>query len=279
MTRTATRDFFKPGTRVGDYTIERVLRREELAVVYAGVHLVLPRRAELKVMHADIGRTSGAVQILREACILEALSHLGVPRVYECGLLSERRPWVAVEAIDGATLRENMVRGPIAVSELVGVLRDLAGILVHAHDKGVCHNALSEDVVVHTPARPFPLCIRSWTEAVAQDSARAVDPSSDIEALGALAFRALTGAAPAPGTSAQQQCPSAPAELAHLIDDMLEPDPAERPRAEVVRERARWLAETLELVPGRSTRWTPKHGMSPVRRAGTVDGELHVRIK
>ena len=278
MSRTATRDFFKPGTRVGDYTIERVLRREELAVVYAGVHLVLPRRAELKVMHADVGRTSGAVQILREACILEALSHLGVPRVYECGVLSERRPWVAVEAIDGATLRESMVRGPIAVSELVGVLRDLADILVHAHDKGVCHNALSEDVIVRTPERPFPLCIRSWTEAVAHDSARAVDPSSDIEALGALAFRALTGKALATRTSAREQCPSAPGELALLIDDMLDPDVTRRPRAELVRERATWLAETLELVPGR-TRWTPRHGLSPLRRASTADDEFHVRIK
>lgn len=278
MTRTATRDFLKPGTRVGDYTIERVLRREELAVVYAGVHLVLPRRAELKVMHADVGRTSGAVQILREACILEALSHLGVPRVYECGVLSERRPWVAVEAIEGATLRESMVRGPIAVSELVGVLRDLAAILVHAHDKGVCHHALSEDVVVRTPARPFPLCIRSWSEAVARDSARAADPSGDIEALGTLAFRALAGASPLPGTPTQRACPSAPPELAHLIDDMLDPDAAERPRAEVVRERATWLREALDVAPGRS-RWTPLHGLSPSAIAAPLDDEFHVRIK
>ena len=285
MARTATRDFLKPGVRVGDYTVERVLRREEHAVVYAGVHLVLPRRAELKVMQADHAWIkAGAIQILREACILEALSHLGVPRVYECGVLSERRPWVAVEAIEGLTWHEAMVRGPIAVSELVGLVRNLADILAHAHGRGVCHHRLSEEVIVRTPARPFPLCIRNWNEAVAHDSARAADPSSDIHALGALAFRALTGTVLTEYASARRQCPEAPAELALLIDDMLDPDPARRPAAELVRERSTWLAETLELAPGRGARWTPSQGgvsalVSTRAAVAPADADFAVRIK
>jgi serine/threonine protein kinase len=249
MTRTPTRDRFTPGIRIGDYKIERELRAEETGMVYAGVHLVLPRRAAVKVMHpAQAWMRSMAVQILREACILEALHHPGAPRVYECGVLADKRPWVAVELIEGETIAEACARQPLGVSELVVMIRAIADVLEHAHARGVVHHRLTARTIVRTPDRESPVCLRGWADVVAHDSSIAPDPSGDVRALGAIAFQGLTGVEAGEHSSAQHQAVTAPAELAALIDQMMSSDPGDRPSAAEVRERAAWLAQSYEQV-------------------------------
>src|ERR1041384_4904778 len=99
MTRGPTSDRFAPGERVGDYVVEGEASYEASAIVYCATHVVLPRQAHLKITHP--GSRPAAVQLMREACILEALSHPGVPRVHECGVLADRRPWCAIEMVAG----------------------------------------------------------------------------------------------------------------------------------------------------------------------------------
>jgi serine/threonine protein kinase len=264
MSRTATRDRLPPGACVGDYRIEQELRSEDTGVVYAAVHLVLPRRAALKVMHpAQASIRQMAVQMLREACILEALSHPGVPRVFECGVL-DKLPWVALELVDGKPLAELIEKGPIASNELVTILRALAEILEYAHARGVSHHRISERVVVSTPRRVFPVCLSGWAEVSAHDSERGTDQSTDIHALGQLAFRALTGTLLEPTASAQEQCPTSPADLTRLIDEMLAPDPRSRPTAAQIHARANWMGET---------------GFSPPAAARTTTPDVVVRLK
>ena len=97
MTRSEITDRFTPGARIGDYVVEREVAYEAAAIVYFATHVVLPRQAHVKVSHP--GLRPAAVQLLREACILEALSHPGAPRVYECGVLADRRPWSSIERL------------------------------------------------------------------------------------------------------------------------------------------------------------------------------------
>jgi serine/threonine-protein kinase len=253
VSRTATRDRFIPGARIGDYRIERELGAEETGVVYLGVHAVLPREAAVKVMHAAgeaPPERSLAVRMLREACLLEALAHPGIPRVFECGVVADRRPWAAFERIDGVTLGASFARAPLPLAELVAVLRDVGDLLAYAHARGVVHRRLTADAIVRTPDRSYPLCVRHWGDARTLDAeARGeVDAREDVRALGAVVFRALTGAPlerAAPAT-ASARCPTAPGELTALIDQMLAPDPASRPPSDEVRDRARWLAEAFE---------------------------------
>ena len=97
MTRSATKDRFTSGARIGDYVVDREVAYETAAIVYYATHVVLPRKAHVKVSHP--GSRTAAVQLLREACILEALSHPGAPRVYELGVLADRRPWSSIEQL------------------------------------------------------------------------------------------------------------------------------------------------------------------------------------
>ena len=259
-------NYFESGARVGDYTIDRELVREDSGVVYQATHMVLPRKAHLKVMAGAFSRPL-AVQLLREACLLEALQHPGIPRVYECGVLPDRKPWVATQRIDGLSLQASLDDGPMPVADLVVVLRDVADILAHAHSRGVVHTKLSADTIVRTPERQLAVYLRGWSAARTVESTQSLDIREDVYALGGVAFRALTGCLHTPSVSATEWCPAAPPELTALIDVMLDGNARVRPTAEEVRERARWLATTLceviEPLEIGKPRWTPPNGIDP----------------
>jgi serine/threonine protein kinase len=264
VSRTSTRDTFAPGQRVGDYNIERELQYEETGIVYLGTHVVLPRQAAIKVMHASSQYLrSMAVQMLREACILEALSHPGIPRVYECGVLPDRRPWTALEHRDGPTLASLIDGVPLALADLTIVLRDVGDVLHHAHSRGVVHRSLSPEAIVRTTHHASSVCVRDWGDAHTLDTEVrvSVNARDDIHALGVIAFRALTGTMPDRRVSTAERCPTAPAELTELIDQMLAVDPDLRPMSSEVRDRTRWLADTIVPLVVEKRRWTPPHGL------------------
>jgi hypothetical protein len=272
MSRTSTSDRFAAGARIGDYEVEREVAYEEAAVIYLATHVVLPRKAYVKVTRP--GSRSSAVHLLREACILEALSHAGIPRVHECGVLADRRPWCAIEVLPGVRLSRVLSEGRMALADIVVMLRDVADILHHAHERGVVHSRLTASAIVRTQRRGSGHAIGDWTDAHPFDSkAEAViDPREDVRALGGIAFRALTGAPPDPTTRAALECPAAPGELTALIDQMLA-EPVQRPSAHDVYERMLWLCSTLEIAHLiEKPRWTPPQGIASERVSGQNEG-------
>lgn len=72
-------------TTIGDYEV-RVIERVGTVVRYAATHVVLPRRAVVELLDLDAPRVD-AMRLMRRACLLEALQHPAVPRIFECGRL------------------------------------------------------------------------------------------------------------------------------------------------------------------------------------------------
>jgi len=271
----------KPGARVGDYTIEATLSARGTGVVYRAMHLVLPRRVAIKVMPAlhEWSRRL-ATQLLREACILEALDHPGVARVYECGVLPDKRPWVASELVEGVTLADVMSRLMIEdrrmpVIEVATLIRDLAQVLEHVHRRGVVHCNLGAQAIVLDERvvggrgvghRRFPVTIAEWGTARTFDSstpvpllpqaparphtspeqrvAGVIDGRTDIYALGVAAFRALYGTFP--GSGMHPPMAGIPPMLAALVAQMLSRDLANRPTADKVVSAAEFVLATLD---------------------------------
>src|SRR5262249_25210722 len=127
-----------PGERIGNYRVEHELGPTGSGLLLQVCHQVLPRRAIIKVVHAAFaGVPPYVVQTLREACILEAICHPGVPVVYESGLLPDRRPWFAFEVIGGPTLEDVLAPGALPPADAARLLRDLADVVQHAHRRGV----------------------------------------------------------------------------------------------------------------------------------------------
>jgi serine/threonine protein kinase len=277
--------------RIGNYRIDGVRSRDAAGVVYEARHLVLPRRAIVKVREEKDVQVA-AVQLLREACILEALEHPGVVRVYESGLLADRRPWFAHERVDGATVADLLSHGPLDPAHASALLRDLAEVLEHAHRRGVIHCGLRPDrIAVTGRTRGFPLCVIDWSDARTHDTTAAappltspdyvapevvngdlIDDRADVFALGVIGYQALTGSLPFEGAFVGTQhmptavrCPEAPPELTTLIDQMLAWDRWDRPSsAEAFAELASLAADLAPSPPRaanvvriRKPRWTP----------------------
>lgn len=280
---------FSHADRVGNYRVERELGPTGAGILLQAHHLVLPRKAIIKIVHpAFAGVQQFVLQTLREACILEAIAHPGVPVIYESGVLKDRRPWFAFEAITGSTLEEVLGQGTIAIGDVAGLVRDLADILEHAHRRGVIHRGLRPDRVVVTGDRRYPLCIPDWSEAMAHDATShllpsaaaegsgrytapelarmrdgardAVDDRVDMFALGVIAYRALTGRLPfasvpvvkdaAPHIAARELRPDAPRELTAIIDSLLAMDRFDRPSAAEVRAEVDYLFTALPELQG-----------------------------
>ena len=162
----------------------------------------------------------------------------------------------------GVTLERFIGNGPLALSDLVVVLRDVADILRHAHERGIVNRRLTARSIVRVQRRGSAYAIEDWSDARTLDAEvdATIDPRDDVHSLGVLAFHALTGRSPAPGASAATQCSSAPAELISTVDQMLA-EPVLRPSAEEIYARALWLCETLEAAPlFERPRWTPPQG-------------------
>jgi eukaryotic-like serine/threonine-protein kinase len=293
-------------SRIGDYVVERRIGGGPTDVTYEATHVLLPRRATLKVMHpAFHGLRPVAVQMMREACILEALRHPGVPRVYECGMLADRRPWVAIEIVDGITVADSLER-PLALPAIKALLRDVAEVLDYAHRRGVVHRGLRPASIVRcSDLRGFGVCITGWGEARAADSAAVAPPvgddayrapelranqpfdgRADVYSLGVIAYQAMTLELPGPRP---RRSAHVPPRLAVLVERMLAADPVSRPSSAEVRAEAMRLlegtdslldditeveAEEVVLVelpegppplPVDKIRWTPPHGLGTGR--------------
>ena len=273
------------GDRIGNYELESELGATATCTIYRASHQLLPRRAVVKLARAVGDWTrQRSIEVLREACLLEALHHPGVVRIHEAGRLADGRGWFAAELVEGLTIADALLQGPIEPAVAVGMLRDTADVLAHAHRRGVIHGGLApEGVVVTGKSRGFPLCLTDWAQARTYDAPRAPQPPTpyaapelarddriddriDVYALGALAYHVLTGVAPVPhGPPLVGIAPAdAPRELVGLVEQMLA-DPWDRPSASEALADHGWIAEQLTPPPKptprfgriRRPRWTP----------------------
>ncbi len=136
------------GTRLGSYEVLSPLGAGGMGEVYRARDLRLGREVALKVLPealaADPDRLSRFEQEARAA---SALSHPNIVAIHEIGR-EGATAFIAMELVDGKTLRELVAAGPMPIRKMLGVGAQVADGLAKAHGAGIVHRDLKPENVM-----------------------------------------------------------------------------------------------------------------------------------
>ena len=221
-----------PGTRLGSYEVLGRLGTGGMGEVFRARDTRLGREVALKLLPEDVaGDPVRLGRLEHEARVLASLQHPHVATLFALEELEGRR-FLAMELVPGETLAERIARGPLPLSEVLALGRQIAEGLEAAHEKGIVHLDLKPANVKITPdgqakvldfglartagpvpspvisemptATAAPLGTISGTIAyMSPEQARGqpVDRRADVWAFGATLYEALTARRAFPGAT------------------------------------------------------------------------------
>lgn len=132
-------------TSLGRYRVLERLGRGGMGEVYLAEDPALGRKVAIKVLpteyQSDPDRRS---RLLQEARAASALNHPNIVIIFDIGE-SEGSLFVAMEMIDGETLREWARSEQRSPARVVGVARQITAALAVAHDAGLVHRDLKPE--------------------------------------------------------------------------------------------------------------------------------------
>jgi serine/threonine-protein kinase len=138
------------GDRLGPYQIQALLGVGGMGEVYRGRDTRLGREVALKVISPRlVGDPSLRRRFELEARAASVLNHPSIVTVYDVGE-SEGVSWIAMEWVEGRTLRQAIAGGPLPLRDVVSIARQVADGLAAAHAKGVVHRDLKPENVMLT---------------------------------------------------------------------------------------------------------------------------------
>ncbi|HEY1175354.1 MAG TPA: hypothetical protein VGF17_04295, partial [Phytomonospora sp.] len=183
---------------------------------------------------------------------LRGVRHPHLVAVAAAGLTDDGRPYVLC-ATGATTLAERLLRMPPGVDEVVRTTTAIADALDSAHAAGLRHGTVCPSTVVYaTDGTPmltgFDMCAPALVKTARPGLYTAPEaepgPPADVYALAATAYVALGGTLPYVGDPADQalrrrgitELPGVPPELTGMLRTALNPDPASRPSAALLRD-------------------------------------------
>ncbi len=219
------------GEWLGPYLIEGELGRGGMATVYLAHDPRHQRRVALKVLRPEISGALGGGRFAREIAIAARLSHPHILQLFDSGTLElPGAPpvlYYTMPCVTGRSLRHRLHDTPqLPVSEAIGIARQVAEALDHAHREGVVHRDIKPENIllaeggalvadfgiaraldVAGGARLTETGLALGTPAYMspeQGSASTrLDGRADIYALGCVLYEMLAGEPPFTGSTAQ----------------------------------------------------------------------------
>ena len=217
---------------LGRYEIVDALGEGGMGVVYRARDTLLGRVVAVKVLRpemvADDARTRRFVQ---EARAVSGLNHPNIVTLYDIGEDPQRGTYIAMECLEGESLRAALERGRLPVAEALRIAIEVARGLKAAHAAGIVHRDVKPANVMLTSdgrvkvldfglaklsqPEPAPGDSQVATMAAAtahgvivgtpaymspeQAAGRPLDARSDVFSLGAVLYEMLTGERPFKG--------------------------------------------------------------------------------
>jgi eukaryotic-like serine/threonine-protein kinase len=129
----------------GHFRIVSLVGRGGMGDVYRAHDTTLARDVALKVLAASALQSEGLEERLarfeREAHVLASLNHVNIAAIYGITDVDGVRALV-LELVDGPTLAERLQAGPIPLTDVVTIARQITVGLEAAHEQGIIHRDL-----------------------------------------------------------------------------------------------------------------------------------------
>ncbi len=282
-----------PGDRLGRYEVLGLLGQGGMGEVYKARDSRLDRVVAIKVLLApEANRADRLARFEREARAISALEHPNICALYDVGE-SGGVHFIVIQYLEGQTLAERLTRGSLPVSQVVRYGVEIADALDRAHRAGIVHRDLKPANIMLTRSgaklldfglaklhdEPAPIGLSSLTRLDALDvtadgtvlgtfqymapeqvEGRPADPRTDIFALGAVLYEAVTGNRAFPGPTPASvigailkddpqpittQVPLAPPAFEQLVQTCLAKDPEDRWQSTAdLKRQLNWIAST-----------------------------------
>ena len=139
----------KPGQRIGHYKIISLLGAGGMGEVYLAQDTKLGREIALKLLPVQF--TTDANRLRRfeqEARVASALNHPNICMIHEIGATEDDRQYIAMEYVDGVTLRQHMTEARLKLSEVLDVAVQVASGLGAAHEVGIVHRDIKPENIM-----------------------------------------------------------------------------------------------------------------------------------
>jgi serine/threonine protein kinase/Flp pilus assembly protein TadD len=249
------------------YALERELGGGGMSRVFVAEERALGRRVVVKVLAPELAAGVSLDRFKREILLTARLQHPHIVPILATGE-TDGLPYYTMPFVEGESLRVRLFRtGAMPVSEVVGIIRDVARALDFAHERGVVHRDIKPENILlsgesatvsdfgiskaldaaRTPGQTGTLTELGFAVGTPQYMAPeqiAADPDidgrADLYSLGCVTYELLVGEPPFTGV--------APAALlrAHLTQD---PGPVSAKRGDVPEALSNLIAQCLAKDP------------------------------
>ena len=142
----------QPGTRLGPYEVIALIGAGGMGEVWLATELRLGRKVALKLLPADLTRDPVRIQRFeQEARAASALNHPNVCTIHALDQTSEGQHYIAMEYVEGETLRQRLATSRLSVREALDIAIQVAAALSVAHAAGIVHRDIKPENVMLRP--------------------------------------------------------------------------------------------------------------------------------
>ena len=141
---------YAEGDRVGPYTVIRLIGKGGMGEVWIAKRTdgAFQREVALKVCNIDHSPQKIRERLARERDVLASLEHPNIARFYDAGVDDREQPFIAMEYVEGITLKEYVVSNNADVQTICRLVAKVLAAIQYAHQQLVVHRDLKPNNIL-----------------------------------------------------------------------------------------------------------------------------------